>query len=100
MFTTAIAVNILWGFKEQLQSDRNNDVKRGPEKQKGMIVIRAQISNEKKQENNLANYLHNNKREVIKNIFQQTKDVEQNTVGSEEDISIDEGGYLYIFFHS
>jgi dsDNA-binding SOS-regulon protein len=67
---------------------------------KGMIVIRAQISNEKKQENNLANYLHNNKREVIKNIFQQTKDVEQNTVGSEEDISIDEGGYLYIFFHS
>jgi hypothetical protein len=34
MLTTAIAVNILWGFKEQLQSDRNNDVKRGPEKQK------------------------------------------------------------------
>lgn len=86
------------GFKEQLQSDRNNDVKRGPEKQKGMIVIRAQISNEKKQENNLANYLHNNnKREVIKNIFQQTKDVEQNTVGSEEDISIGEGVSVYLF---
>jgi hypothetical protein len=87
------------GFKEQRQSDRNNDVKRGQEKQKGMIVIRTQISNEKKQENNLANYLHNNKSEGIKNIFQQTKDVGQNTVGSEEDISIDEG-YLYIFFHS